>query len=274
MKNILLIACSALALTGCHYASVDPGEQGVAVEHPWFFGNGGVSDEVINPGTKVIAISTSVEKVPTTPIAFTVEFTHMPSDGIPLNFHTTVRVQVTDPVELVKHWNGAAKDEKGNSADVWFWGTINPIYTNLVRQDVKRFTMQDMAFGQTAVDQIEQHVSDQLSAFIARNHMPVRLLSVTIGRASPPQEILDQRTATAEQQQREKTMEAQQKAEEARKGAEMARAAADNSYRSEMQLSPEQYVELQRIKMQGETCGKEGNCTFIFGNATPLINSK
>jgi regulator of protease activity HflC (stomatin/prohibitin superfamily) len=266
----LLIACSALALTACHYASIDPGEQGVAVHHPWFASGGGVDDIAIEPGTKVVAWSTSVDKISTTPTAFEVNFIHMPADGIPLEFHTTLRMQVTNAPELVKHWNGAMTDKDGNESNYWFTGTIQPIYTNLVRQDVKQFTMQDLAFGQTAVDKIEADVTNKLNTFIQHNHMPVQLLSVTIGRASPPQEILDQRTATAEQQQREKTMEAQQKAEEARKGSELARAEADNAYRVQMQWTPEQLIETKRIDMLKEACSR-GTC--IFGGGTPIINT-
>jgi regulator of protease activity HflC (stomatin/prohibitin superfamily) len=151
-----------------------------------------------------------------------------------------------------------------------FGAAIAPVYTNLVRQDVKQFTMQDLAFGQTAVDKIEADVTGKLGQFIARNHMPVQLLSVTIGRAAPPQEILDQRTRTAEQQQRMQTELAGQKAEEARKGRELARAEADNAYRVQMQWTPEQLIETKRIDMLKEACSR-GTC--IFGGGTPIINT-
>lgn len=118
-------------------------------------------------------------------------------------------------------------------------------------------------------------MTKRLDAFIKQNHMPVKLLSVTIGRAAPPQSIVDQRTETAAQQQRKNTMDATTQAEQARKAAELARAEADNAYRAEMQLSPEQYVELQRIQMQKDACGKPDRaCTFIFGGGNPLINVK
>jgi regulator of protease activity HflC (stomatin/prohibitin superfamily) len=176
----------------------------------------------------------------------------------------------------VKDWNGAAHavDKDGNVTDElsfsWFYGTIQPIYSNLVRQEVKNFDMQSLAFTGSAIDQIDAKVTDQLNAFIAKNKMPVRLLSVTIGRAVPPQEILDQRTETAAQQQRELTMAAKQKAEEARKGAEIASAEADNAYRLAMGQDTAQYIELKRIEMLRTACSR-GTC--IFGGGTPIINT-
>lgn len=268
MKKGLIVA--ALALSACGYAAPDAGEQAVLVRKPWFFGSGGVDPTPVSTGSKIVASSTDTVMVPVTPQAFEIAFDNlMPNNGIPLDFHTVVRVQVTDAPALVKDWNGGAKNEKGDPSFSWFWDNINPQYSNLVRQEVKNFDMASLAFTGAAIDQIDQRVGAKLAAFIKQNKMPVKLLSVTVGRATPPQEILDQRTETAAQQQREQTMVAQQKAEEARKGAELARAEADNAYRAQMQLSPEQFVELKRIEMQRDAC-KDSTC--IFGNGTPIIS--
>jgi hypothetical protein len=267
----LLIATSLLALTGCGYASPDAGQEGVLVRKPWFFGDGGVDPETVKTGSAVVAGSTDVIYIPVSPQAFDIGFNDlMPSNGIPLDFHTTVRVQVTDAAALVSKWNGAAKNDKDELSNAWFWSNIHPQYANFVRQEVKNYDMASLAFNGAVVDAIDQKVQNKLADFIKRNKMPVRLLGVTIGRASPPQAILNQRTETAAQQQREQTMIAQQKAEQARKGAELARAEADNAYRMQMQLSPEQYVQLKAIEMQRSACA---NGTCIFGNVTPMINT-
>ncbi len=50
------------------------------------------------------------------------------------------------------------------------------------------------------------------------------------------------------------------------------RAAADNAYREAMHLTPEQFVQLEVIKMQREVCGEKGACTFIQNGATPVYN--
>jgi hypothetical protein len=61
-------------------------------------------------------------------------------------------------------------------------------------------------------------------------------------------------------------------AEKSRKTAEESRALADNAYRNALRLSPEQFVELERIKMQHGVCiASKSGCTFIVGNALPVI---
>jgi hypothetical protein len=40
-----------------------------------------------------------------------------------------------------------------------------------------------------------------------------------------------------------------------------------------MGLSPEQFVQLQQIQMQREVC-THTQCTFIAGNAVPIVNPK
>jgi regulator of protease activity HflC (stomatin/prohibitin superfamily) len=273
MKKLLVTIACALSVTACGYAAPDAGEVGVATKKPWFFGSGGVSDTPIATGSTLVANSTHVDYIKVTPIAFDVGFDNMmPSDGIPLDFHTTIRVQVTDAVGLVRDWNGAAKNDKGDPSDAWFWSNIYPVYANMVRQDVKKFTMQQLSFEGAAIDAIDSHVTAQLTDFIAKNKIPVRLLSVTVGRAIPPQEILDQRTETAAQNQRLQTELAKQRAEEARRGAELARAQADDAYRTGMQWSPEQLIETKRIEALRQACS-HGTC-IIGGNNTSLMLSK
>lgn len=54
------------------------------------------------------------------------------------------------------------------------------------------------------------------------------------------------------------------------------KAAADNAYRLAMSMTPELYVELQRIEMQREVCGAEkAGCTFILGaDVAPVLNAR
>jgi regulator of protease activity HflC (stomatin/prohibitin superfamily) len=271
MKKILLIA-SAMSLAACGYVSPDAGEQAVLVRKPWFFGSGGVDPVPVTTGSKVVASSTDAVYVPVTPLSFDIGFDNMmPKDGIPLDFHTTVRVQITDAPKLVNYWNGGAQNEKGEPSHAWFWSNISPVYANMVRQDVKNYTMQQLAFEGNAIDQIDGHVTAQLQDFIRKSKLPVRLLSVTVGRAIPPQEILNQRTETAEQNQRLQTELSKQKAEEARKGAELARAQADDAYRVGMQWTPEQLIETKRIEAIRQACS-HGTC--IIGNTSGLILQK
>jgi hypothetical protein len=120
-------------------------------------------------------------------------------------------------------------------------------------------------------------VRNQLDAFFTTSHIPVRILTMTVGRAIPPDAIRDQRIQTAAQEQRIQTEKEVTLAEEQRAKAEAARAVADNAYRQAIGLPPEQFIELQGIQMQLQVCGPNGkaNCTFIQnGGATPTLEMR
>lgn len=270
MKRLFILA-AALCLSACGYVSPDAGEEAVLVQKPWFFGSGGVVDTPVRTGSNVVAASTDAVMVNVAPQTFEVSFEDlMPSNGIPLDFSTIVRVQVTDSVALVRDWRGGATYVQNDVTmhDGWFWWNIYPQYQNLVRQSVKRFDMNALALDGNAIDAVDRDVQTRLAAYIKETGIPVKLLGVTIGRANPPEPIKHQRIETAAQTQREQTMAAAKRAEDARKAAELSRAEADNAYRQQMSLSPEQFVDLQRIEMQKEACKRN---TCIFGEAGGVL---
>jgi len=104
--------------------------------------------------------------------------------------------------------------------------------------------------------------------------LPVRLLNITVGKANPPDAVRDQRVETAQQEQRVLTEQKRDLAEKSRKAAEQSRAEADNAYRNAMNLSPAQFVEMERIKMQTAVCAqRDAKCTFILGaEVKPVVN--
>ena len=78
---------------------------------------------------------------------------------------------------------------------------------------------------------------------------------MTVGRANPPDAIKNQRIETAAQEQRANTEKQRKLAEDQRLQAELSRANADNAYRNQMSLSPEQFLRLEAIHMQA-TCAR------------------
>jgi hypothetical protein len=96
---------------------------------------------------------------------------------------------------------------------------------------------------------------------------------MTVGRANPPDAIKNQRIETAAQEQRANTEKQRKLAEDQRLQAELSRANADNAYRNQMSLSPEQFLRLEAIHMQRDVCAK-GGCTFIAGDVTPVISTR
>ncbi|MBV8342312.1 MAG: hypothetical protein JO173_08010 [Gammaproteobacteria bacterium] len=122
--------------------------------------------------------------------------------------------------------------------------------------------MNETAISTTALDAIDTEIRDALAAFISQKGLPVKLVTMTVGRANPPDAVKNQRIETATQEQRVQTEKQVKLAEDQRKAAEEARAAADNAYRQAIGLSPEQYVQLKRIEMERAVC-TDAKCTFI-----------
>ena len=144
----------------------------------------------------------------------------------------------------------------------------------MVRQAVRKHGMNETAISTTALDDIDTEIRDALVAFIADKQLPVRLVTMTVGRANPPDSIKHQRIETATQEQRIQTEKQTKLAEDQRLLAEQSRAAANNAYREAMHLSPEQFIQLETIKMQRDACGQSGKaaCTFIQNGASPVLN--
>lgn len=276
MKSYLklaLLASLAIPLAACGRASPDAGHAAVLTAKPLLFGHGGVEDEAVTTGSTFVALTTDVDYVDLNPRALVIEYDDiMSSDGIPLSFQATAILQVTDSVELVRHFGGKEKDINGQPA--WYVHNVLSVENNLIRDAFKGQPMHALAIEATGAKEVEATVRASLEAYIKEKRIPAVVVNFTLGRVNPPEGIKRQRVETAEQTQRQQTEIQKKLAEDNRKAAEVARAAADNAYRENMGLSPEQFVELQRIDMQKEACASKVSCTFVVGNASALVNSK
>jgi hypothetical protein len=259
----------ATMLTACSTVRPDAGHEAVLVRKPLIFGSGGVDDTPVKTGLKYVAFTTESVDVNMQPRRIDVEFTDlMTSDGVPIDFHAVLTLQVVDSVKLVRDFGA---DVSGNVPGFWMRNLEQPFRT-AVRDAVKAHGMNEMAIQATAAADVDRVVTEQLLGIVKDTAVPVRILDVSLGRANPPDAILHQRVETAAQEQRINTEKQKKLAEDQRKLAEESRAAADQAYNQKMGLNTEQYVALQAIQMQRDVCAK-GSCTFIYGaNATPLLN--
>ena len=261
---------SAVVLSACATVKPDAGHEAVLVRKPLIFGSGGVDPTPVKTGLKYIAFTTEGIDVNMQPRRIDSEFTDlMTSDGVPIDFHAVITLQVIDSVKLVRDFGA----DMGANAGPGFWTrNLDQPFRTAVRDAVKAHGMNEMAIQATAADEVDRVVTEHLLAIIKETGVPVRILDVSLGRANPPDAILHQRVETAAQEQRINTEKQKKLAEDQRKLAEESRAAADQAYNQKMGLNTEQYVALQAIQMQREVCGK-GTCTFIYGaNATPMLN--
>ena len=139
----------------------------------------------------------------------------MTSDGVPISFHAIIVVQVTDSVSLIK-----------NFGPNWYSNNLQEQFATMVRQAVRKRGMNETAISTTALDAIDAEIRDALTAFIKDKVLPVRLVTMTVGRANPPDAIKNQRIETATQEQRIQTERQTKLAEDERMKAEQSRANA------------------------------------------------
>ncbi len=275
MKKVATVAvavaiASVVALSACSTVQPDAGHEAVLVRKPLVFGSGGVDETPVKTGLKYVAFTTEGIDVNMQPRRIDVEFTDlMTSDGVPIDFHAVLTLQVIDSVKLVRDFG--ADTASNGIPGVWTRNMEQPFRT-AVRDAVKAHGMNEMAIQATAAADVDRVVTEHLLTIVKETGVPVRILDVSLGRANPPDAILHQRVETAAQEQRINTEKQKKLAEDQRKLAEESRAAADQAYNQKMGLNTEQYVALQAIQMQRDVCSK-GGCTFIYGaNATPMLN--
>src|SRR5271167_5189761 len=245
----------SFALVGCSGVTPDAGHQAVLIEKPMIFGSGGVDPTPVQAGRTYVAWSTQTVDVNMMPTKYESEMPDiMTSDGVPITFHAIAILQVTDSVALIKTFG-----------EDWYKNNLEEQFKTMVRQAVRKHGMNETAISTAALDEIDSEIKLDLEKFLKEKNIPVKLVTMTVGKANPPDAIKNQRIETAAQEQRIQTEKQTKLAEDQRKMAEKSRAEADNAYRESMHLSPEQFIQLKAIEMQSHVCGPEGkaNCTFI-----------
>lgn len=257
---VVMAVATVVAVSGCHSIAPDAGQEAVLVRKPVLFGHGGVDPTPVKTGRTFVAWTTEAIYVPIVPQQYSVHFEDlMSSDGVPLDFDAVMRIRIKDSVRLVAEFGPD-----------WYKANVEAEFKNRVRQAVRKHGMNETAISSAAIDQIDDEVTKALLAYIDNAKLPIELVAVTVGKANPPDSIKHQRVETAAQEQRVNTEKQRAFAENSRLAAERARADADNAYREAMKLSPEQFLQLETIKMQQVACAK-GPCTFIVGSAAAPV---
>jgi regulator of protease activity HflC (stomatin/prohibitin superfamily) len=258
--GIAVVMLIGTAFLGLFSVKPDAGQEAVLVHKPLLWGRGGVDPTPVKTGRQYIWWTTDPIYVNMRPQQFSEKFDDLMSkDGVPLDFDAALRTQTLDSVSLVEKFG-----------EQWYENNVQVEFRNRVRQSVRKYGMNETAIDTAAVEKIDVEVSDALESYLKSAGIPVRLVQVTVGKANPPDSIKTQRIETAREEQRKLTEDQRKKAEDARLEAERSRAAADNAYRTSMDLSPEQFVTMESIKAQREVC-KDGNCTFVIGTQNPGV---
>jgi regulator of protease activity HflC (stomatin/prohibitin superfamily) len=262
MKTLGLILLGCL-LFGCKSASPDAGHEVVVIRKPLIFGHGGVGAETVKAGRSYFAWTTQTVDVNMQPMQFGLHFEDLMSkDGVPLDFDSVIRLQITDAVKLVRDFGPN-----------WYDNNVKAELMNRVRQAVRKHGMNETAISTKAIEEIDDEVTGSMVEYFKQSGLPMKLIQVTVGKANPPDSVKHQRIDTAVQEQRQLTEKQRKLAEDQRKEAEASRAIADNAYRQAMGLSPDLFIQLEAINMQKEVCAKSG-CTFVAPSVAAVIGTK
>jgi hypothetical protein len=269
MRNAAAIVAVMLVVVslGCSSVKPGPGQEAVLIRKPWIFGAGGVDPAPVQTGRRYVAWSTDYVTVPVVPQAFQQQFDDMNSrDGVPLDFNAQMTLRVTDSARMIR--------EFGTDLGVIYRNNVAKEFESLTRKAVRNHVESQIAT--IALDAIDTEVEQGIRAHLKAIDIPFELREITVGKSNPPDQIEQQRIATAAQRQAKITEDERNQREIARRAAEESRAAADQAYNQKMGLNTEQYVALQQIAMLRDTCRRgteqSGGCTFILGtSASPLL---
>jgi regulator of protease activity HflC (stomatin/prohibitin superfamily) len=95
---------------------------------------------------------------------------------------------------------------------------------------------------------------------------PIEIVQVTVGKAIPNKEQLDEMNRTAREVQAKQTEQRRTEAQKAREDAERQRARADRAYMLELGLNQEQLIQMRTLEMIEKKQG--ANIDVLIGDRT------
>lgn len=241
MIGAMALSCS---LSGCIYATIDAGHEGVLVEKPFLFGHGGVDPIPIGTGRQMVAVTTEVIDVDIRPIQYSEHFDIISSENAPLSF---------DAFFIANVMAGRSPDLVSRFGPHWYANNVKEAFRTIVREEVQKYPLFELTTKPATRTRLQDAVEQEARIKIIEKHkMPLVLNRVVIGSILPPKGVLEQTAETIKQEQRRITMIEFQKAEEAREKAEKQRGIADRAYREELGLTAPEFVDLRRVEVQKE----------------------
>jgi regulator of protease activity HflC (stomatin/prohibitin superfamily) len=233
-----------LSLSGCVYATVDAGHEGVLVEKPFFLGHGGVDPVPIGTGRQFVALTTEVVDVDIRPIQYSEHFDIISSENAPVSF---------DAFFIANVMAGRSPDLVSRFGPHWYVNNVKEAFRTIVREEVQKYPLFELTTKPATRTKLQDAIYQEVRVkIIEKNQMPLVLNRVVVGSILPPKGVLDQTAETIKQEQRRITMVEFQKAEEAREKAEKQRGIADRAYRESLGLTAPEFVDLRRIEVQKE----------------------
>lgn len=240
----------------------EPGTETVVMDTPFLFGSKGIRDYTLKEGAEWVWRTTQTYVVNVKPYVIPVRIDDFSSsDNILLDFESAITVQVNDPIKLIQL--------KGTK---WWEDNLERPYLNAARAQVKMVSMDKMMSDQVAASDIDTNLTKTISEEVQKIGLPITIIDINLGRATPNKEVLERMNETAAEQQRQKTMVQSKLAEDAREAQQIAKAKADDAYREGLGLSVQQYHELQLAQLTVEACKAAKEC-ILLTPSTPVVHT-
>lgn len=234
----------SLSLSGCIYATVDAGHEGVLVEKPFLLGHGGVDPVPVTTGRVMVAITTEVVDVDVRPLQYSEHFDIISSENAPVSF---------DAFFIANVMVGRSPDLVTRFGPNWYANNVKEAFRTIVREEVQKYPLFELTTRPAIRTKLQDAIDQEVRTKIIEKHkMPIVLNRVVVGSILPPKGVLEQTAETIKQEQRRITMVEFQKAEEAREKAEKQRGIADLAYRESLGLTAPEFVDLRRVEVQKE----------------------
>jgi regulator of protease activity HflC (stomatin/prohibitin superfamily) len=260
----------AVSMTSCYRVQPDAGTESVLVYKPLLFGHGGVDKTPIATGATWCVWTTESKNFVITPITITEDFINMmPSDNIPVSFNTYLICQAISGETPVLYQS---------FSEEWYKHSIQATFRTMVRDKACVYKMFDLVSKRDISAKIETDLFEDITEYVEKLKIPVKVIKVTIGAITPPDEVLTETKLTAAQNQSILTQKSRADAETSRYQAEVNKAKADRAYKTEMGMTTEEYLKLRHLEIEKEKVElvkdkKDANLTFIFGGATPVYDA-
>lgn len=270
--------------------SISPSEVAVFEYRPFVFGSSSLDDRPIGgpqrfymwPSTSMWTLNTAPQTLP----AHADDF--MSADRVPLDFDIAITIKLADPAKapaVVRKFSSEsvvsvfrllvlqdAKDQQGKVA-------TRGEFMSYLRDQVRHHSSSVFIAAQNAdgtpsdaASQVEKQTRDYINKFLSENGADmIRVENIALGRANPPDGVRRSIEATAQQAQDVKTQGERKRAQDARKDAEIAAAAAERAFMDSVKLTPEQFVELQRIRAIEKVCTGSATCVLNMGGGNMPI---
>lgn len=266
--SILFALVAVVMLSSCRFVSPDADEETVLVKKPWIFGHGGVDNDPVQSGLTWCALSTHAETFKIVPVRHEVVLDDIFSDdNTPLDFHSVIVTQVEQ---------GKSPVLLQNYGRDWFNTNLYNYFCNLVRDHISQYSPFDLMSNRQVLSTIDKKILKQMQDYVdaisKHKPMPVIIKDVIIGKATPNKEQLAEMNRTAKMVQAKQTQEREYEVQVAREKAERQKAVADKAYMSEMNLSPQQFIQLKWVETVAQKQG--ANIDVLVGPAEHMWNIK